>query len=189
MKNHIHLSIGVVAALAIASGVTLSSCGLKKSDTHRITVVSQVDRVGMPAVATALITDKDGYNAASPHDDAAGTFVPMITANLDSIHTKLNDDITAAGLRPTDTAGSLSNAAAAIVPDTLKINTAVAAGFPNGRKLTDPVMDRTLSLILLVQSATPAPAQDINTLANLPLNPPANDKAFAATFPYLASPF
>lgn len=189
MNTHMHLTIGVVATLAIASAITLTGCGHKSDDNGRVTVVSQVDRVGMPAVATALITDKDTYNAASPHDDAASMFVPQITTNLDSIHTKLNDDITAAGLRPTNTAGSLSNAAAAIVPDTLKINTAVAANFPNGRRLADPVIDRTLSLILLVQSATPTPAQDINTLANLPLNPPANDKAFSSTFPYLATPF
>ena len=145
----------------------------------------RVDRVGMPAVATALITSKDSYNTASPSDDASGLFVNQISSNLDSIHIKLNDDVTAAGLTPTNTAGSLANAAAAIVPDTLKIDTTAPAGFPNGRQLTDRVVDMTLSLVLLNQGG----GQDINTLANLPLNPPANDKVFGTTFPYLAAPF
>lgn len=146
---------------------------------------SQIDRAGMPAVNTALITSKDAYNAANPADDASGLFAAQIASNLDSIHAKLNDDVTAAGLVPTNTSGSLANAQAAVLPDTLKINTAVAAGFPNGRKLTDRVIDMTLSLILLQQSG----GQNINTLANLPLNPGANDKEFLATFPYLAAPF
>ena len=186
-----------VAALATLIGVAAILAGCGKDDSAPPTAdpsftfasepaaaYSQVDRVGMPAVNTALITSKDAYNAATPADDAGSLFVPQIQANLDSIHTKLNDDVTAAGLTPTDTAGSLANAAAAIVPDTLKIDTAGTAGFPNGRKLTDPVVDRTLSLILLDQGV-----HDINTLASLPLNPPGNDKAFSATFPYLAAPF
>ncbi len=146
---------------------------------------TQIDRVGMPAVNTALISNKDAYNAAKPADDASGLFAGQIISNLDAIHSKLNDDVTAAGLMPTDTNGSLANAQAAVIPDTLKINTTAPAGFPNGRKLTDRVIDMTLSLILLQQGG----GQDINTLANIPLNPGANDKAFSATFPYLAAPF
>jgi len=146
---------------------------------------TQIDRVGMPAVNTALITSKDAYNAAKPADDASGLFAGQIVSNLDAIHAKLNDDVTAAGLVATNTSGSLANAQAAVIPDTLKINTTAAAGFPNGRKLPDRVIDMTLSLILLQQGS----GQDINTLANIPLNPGANDKAFSATFPYLAAPF
>ena len=146
---------------------------------------TQLDRVGMPAVNTALISSKDAYNAAKPADDASGLFAGQIVSNLDAIHSKLNDDVTAAGLVPTDTNGSLANAQAAVLPDTLKIDTTAAAGFPNGRKLPDRVIDMTLSLILLQQGG----GQDINTLANIPLNPGANDKAFSTTFPYLAAPF
>lgn len=187
---------GAVPALVLV-GVALLATGCNKNDddaepssaftftTQPATAYTQIDRVGMPAVNTALITSKDAYNAATPADDATSLFAGQIVSNLDAIHSKLNDDVTAAGLTPTDTSGSLANAQAAVIPDTLKIDTTVAAGFPNGRKLTDPVIDRTLSLLLLSQSG----GQDINTLANLPLNPPANDKAFSATFPYLAAPF
>ncbi len=183
------LAIGGIA-VALAAG-----CGHKSNNNEpsaAFTFASEpeaaytrVDRVGMPAVNTALITSKDSYNVANPSDDDGGLFVGQITSNLDAIHTKLNDDVTAAGLTPTDTAGSLSNAAAAIVPDTLKIDTTAASGFPNGRKLPDRVIDITLSLILLQQSGS----QNASTLANIPLNPGANDKAFSSTFPYLAAPF
>lgn len=73
--------------------------------------------------------------------------------------------------------------AGAVVPDTLTINLAAASGFPNGRKLPDPVIDVTLAVIFLdLTKHSPL------VLAQLPLNPPANDKAFRATFPFLAAP-
>lgn len=73
--------------------------------------------------------------------------------------------------------------AQAVVPDTLKLDLSKPSGFPNGRTLTDPVIDVTLAVIFLDLSKN-AP----DTLAKLPLNPPANDRAFRATFPYLAPP-
>jgi hypothetical protein len=73
--------------------------------------------------------------------------------------------------------------AQAVVPDTLTINLAAASGFPNGRRLADPVIDVTLAVIFLdLTRAAP------DALARLPLNPPANDVAFRSTFPYLAAP-
>ncbi|WP_265529610.1 DUF4331 family protein [Sphingomicrobium marinum] len=69
----------------------------------------------------------------------------------------------------------------AVIPDTLTVNYTAASGFPNGRALPDPVIDVTLAVIFLDLS-TNGPA----TLANLPLNPSANDLAFRSNFPYLA---
>lgn len=190
-----HTNLFICAAVALTSTAAIIGCGHHNNNNEPSRVFhfsaspasayTQIDRVGMPAVATALITNKDLYNTKSPQDDVSGTFTSEITGNLDTIHTKLNDDVTHAGLVPTDTAGSLSNAGSAIIPDTLKINTAAPAGFPNGRRLTDRVIDQTLSLLLLQQSG----GQGINTLANIPLNPGANDKAFSTDFPYLAAPF
>ena len=75
--------------------------------------------------------------------------------------------------------------ASLVVPDTLKLDTSKASGFPNGRTLTDPVIDVTLAILFLdVNAAGQSPA----TFANLPLNPPGNDKPFLSTFPYLAAP-
>jgi len=146
---------------------------------------SQIDRVGMPAVNTAVITSKDAYNAATPTDDASGLFVAQITTDVGNLHTTLDAALRGAGLVPASTSTSITQAAPLIVPDTLKINTAATAGFPNGRLLTDPVVDVTLAVVLLDLSQN---GQTALTLANLPLNPPANDVAFSATFPYLASP-
>ena len=143
----------------------------------------RVDRMGMPAVATAVITSKDGYNAADPVDDAAGDFVTEITNNIDAIHTGLDAALGGAGLTPCLTADCVAQAAPFVVPDTLKIDTTGPAGFPNGRVLPDPVMDITLALVLLDLGA-----HGVGDLAALPLNPPANDVAFGATFPYLAAP-
>lgn len=71
----------------------------------------------------------------------------------------------------------------AIAPDTLTLNLAAASGFPNGRRLPDPVIDVTLGVIFLdLTRHSPA------TFAMLPLNPPANDRPFPAAFPYLAPP-
>lgn len=149
--------------------------------TQPATAYQRIDRMGMPAVATAVITSKDAYNAANPTDDAAGTFVAEITSNVAALHSALDDDLAAAGLTPAS--DGVGQAAPLVVPDTLAIDTALPAGFPNGRRLSDPVIDVTLAVVLLDLGVHPA-----GTLAGLPLNPPANDKAFTTEFPYLATP-
>jgi hypothetical protein len=69
-----------------------------------------------------------------------------------------------------------------VVPDTVTINLAASSGFPNGRRLTDPVIDLTLAAILIDLTKHP-----VTTLAAIPLNPPANDLPFRPAFPYLAA--
>ncbi|MGB3167401.1 MAG: DUF4331 family protein [Alteraurantiacibacter sp.] len=73
--------------------------------------------------------------------------------------------------------------AGAVVPDTLTLNLSADAGFPNGRLLTDPVIDVTLAVIFL-DLDTHSPL----TFAGIPLNPPANDRPFRDGFPFLAPP-
>ena len=72
-----------------------------------------------------------------------------------------------------------------VVPDVLNIDPSSPAGFPNGRLPSDPVIDVTLAVIFLELGAD---GQNALTLANLPLNPPENDRAFNASFPFLAGP-
>lgn len=166
---------------------------------------TRVDRMGMPAVSTALIASKDDYNDADPTDDVAGTYVSEIVATLNVLHGALDaDDLIANnGLTPCDMADNNGDmlpdcvgqevvpggptVAGLVLPDTIKIDPAGASGFPNGRGLADPVIDVTLAVILLdmtVHSPT--------LLAGLPLNPPQNDVgvegAFLTTFPYLHPP-
>jgi len=70
-----------------------------------------------------------------------------------------------------------------VIPDTLKLDLSKPTGFPNGRRLTDPVIDITLAYIFIDLTKHSPMA-----LANLPLDPPANDVPFRADFPYLAPP-
>lgn len=143
----------------------------------------RVDRMGMPAIATAVITSKDDYNEADPVDDANGDFVPEIVASVTALHGALDDDLTGLSLTPCAVDDCIAQAAPLVVPDTLKIDTSAAAGFPNGRTLPDPVMDVTLAVVLLDLTEHP-----VDLFAGLPLNPAANDKAFKSDFPYLADP-
>ena len=156
------------------------------------TAYAVVDRVGMPAINSAVITSKDSYNASTPADDAAGTFVTEITANVTALHDALDDDLAAAGLAACAPGDCVAQAAPLVVPDTLVIDRTSPAGFPNGRLLADPVMDVTLALVLLDLSDATGCAGgpcEVTTLANLPLNPPANDVPFLDFFPYVAPPF
>jgi hypothetical protein len=139
----------------------------------------RVDRMGMPAIATAVITSKNAYNQADPTDDAQGTFVSEIVANVTGLHTALDDDLTGLGLTPCAAGDCVAQAAPIVVPDVLRIDPAAPAGFPNGRRLTDTVIDITLAVVLLdlgVHSPT--------TLIGV--NPTANDRRFNKRFPYLA---
>jgi len=67
----------------------------------------------------------------------------------------------------------------------MRYNPSQSASFPNGRALTDRVVDITLAVVLLDLSA---PGQSVTSFSSLPLNPGANDEAFSSTFPYLAAP-
>jgi len=164
--------------------------------TDAASAYSRVDRMGMPAIATAVITSKDAYNAANPADDAKLDFATEIGTNGNGLHAALDDDLTGLGLVPcpvnvddpfnTESSTCINQAAPLVVPDTLKIDTTAAAGFPNGRKLADPVMDVTLAVVLLELGAA-GNGQSVTTLVGV-LNPKENDKGFSASFPYLASP-
>ena len=145
----------------------------------------QLDRMGMPAVATAVISAdlKDSYNESSPLLDAEGTFVDDIVKNVTGLHTALDDDLTGLGLTPCMAQACVNQAAPLVVPDTLQIDVNMPAGFPNGRRLEDKVVDITLAVVLLDLSVPmQTPASLIGT------NPETNDKEFLPDFPYLATP-
>jgi len=70
-----------------------------------------------------------------------------------------------------------------VVPDTIKVDLRQPSGFPNGRRLTDSVIDIELAWIFLDLTR-----HDALTLTRLPLGPQANDIPFRSEFPYLAAP-
>ncbi|PRQ10027.1 DUF4331 family protein [Enhygromyxa salina] len=146
---------------------------------------TRVDRMGMPAINTVLITLKDEYNAADPADDGAFMVVNEITTNLLALHGALDEDLYESMRTPCAVSDCVAQAAPLIIPDTLKIDLESENTFPNGRALADPVMDVILAVILL--DLLGDPGQDATTLVGV-LNPTQNDVAFLDEFPYLAPP-
>lgn len=146
----------------------------------------QLDRMGMPAVATALIAAdlKDSYNESTPADDVSMTFVDSIVASVTGLHMALDDDLEPAFV-PCDAMQCVTQGAPLVLPDTLKIDITKNSGFPNGRRLADPVIDITLAVLLLDLTT---PGQSVTSFMDIPLNPPLNDKEFLAEFPYVAEP-
>lgn len=120
----------------------------------------QIERTGNPAISTALIPGpkKDAFNVGTPDRDSAD-FGADIVASLTTLGTNSTN------------IGILAGVA---VPDTLKINLSQPAGFPNGRRLQDDVID-TLLFFIFNQVPTTDGAN-------------ANDRPFQATFPYFALP-
>lgn len=119
----------------------------------------QIDRMGNPAV-NGLISpaSKDFFNIGRPENDAtdfAGEMIAIMTllgTNQENI-------------------GILTSI---VVPDTLKLDTSKPTEFPNGRKLTDDVLD---TLVFYLFNQTPFPDGVY-----------ANDKEFLESFPFLAPP-
>ena len=174
--------------------------------TEAASMFVRVDRMGMPAVSTALIpTDrKNLYNDSNPSAESnpgESTFVPDIVGQLQAIHGILYDDLVGAGLVPCSTPvpaaphnvdQCVAQGAPLIIPDVLHLDTATDAGFPNGRLYQDQVIDITLAVILL--NITPPSTQTARTLADIPLNPGANeqalpDRTMPGAFPWLNGPY
>ena len=191
IQNRIDIRLTALIRLTLGALLMLTAVGCKPDEetpedsfafaTDEYSAYSQIDRHAMPAVNVALVTDKDGYNQAGP--EATADFVDEMTAAVTGLHAALDDDLMGAGLVPCATDVCMGQAGPLVVPDKLRIDTSAAAGFPNGRLLTDPVMDVTLAVILLDLSMG---GQTVTTLAELPINPTANDVAFGTAFPYVA---
>ena len=173
-------------------------CGRVDFRTDMPGVFARVDGMGMPAVATALVGSarKTAYNDATP--DSSG-FASDFVGTLMAIHAALDDDLIGLQLAPCSMTGTPSCVSQEYAPgasvgslvlpsDSLVVNPAQPAGFPNGRALADPVIDVVLAVLLLNLSGgtcggAPCTAA---TLAGVPLNPAANDVAFPTEFPYVA---
>ncbi|MEX2141779.1 MAG: DUF4331 family protein [Pirellulales bacterium] len=119
----------------------------------------QVDREGRPAINTALIPGpmKNAFNQAVPANDQAA-FSSTVRTSLLSLN-----------------GGNVAHAdqvTALLLPDILTLDTANPAGFLNGRRLQDDVIDTVLGAVSNGALTTDMVA--------------ANDVAFQSTFPYLS---
>ncbi|OZA92886.1 MAG: hypothetical protein B7X57_06785 [Erythrobacter sp. 34-65-8] len=124
-------------------------------------------RLGLPAMIALGIAGCGGEDVPTPAPS------PPPSATSFSVTPCLNQIVPGTG----------STVAGLIVPDTITVDLSKPAGFPNGRRLQDPVIDITLAAIFLDLDVH-AP----DTLFRIPLNPPANDRPFRPDFPYLALP-
>lgn len=145
----------------------------ENGDLHISGDFKQVDRMGNPAINVALIpfNRKNEYNASDTRDDAKGKFAKDIVGTLKALGT--ND--------------ANINALASIAVthgDFVRVDTSIAnsghgggdnsgAGFPNGRRLKDDVIDILLNVIT-------------NGAITQGDHVDANDVPLHDTFPFLA---
>jgi hypothetical protein len=189
---------------SVASGHVSSASkrGQRVSDDHG---EGQVSRLGNPLVNEVVIPlgQKDKFNATQPSDDLKnfGKYVlsPELAKVINILFPGLNvpennrTDIVQALL--TGIPGLTQIAPGAPPTDTLKINLGVAPnpkpsrfgvlagdtqGFPNGRRLTDDVVDISERVVGGFLKGNKLPLGD---------GVDQNDKPFRTSFPYVASPF
>ena len=132
-----------------------------------------VDRMGIPAVNVALtpFARKNEYNRADTQDDAAGRFANDIVSTLtalgtDAAHIGILADVAVTRGDQLRLDTSISNAGS-------QGGTNPNAGFPNGRRPADDVIDTILFLVT-------------NEALSSGDNVDANDVAFLDSFPFFA---
>ncbi len=183
----------------------------------------QVSRLGMPLVNEVVIplSNKDKWNGSRPNDDAQfGSFVtnPEPTGLINALYAGA---IPQAQRAPTSGRTDLVTVFLTGIPgvnqlptvtpsEMIRLNTTIApssnpnrlgvtggdnAGFPNGRRLADDVVDIELRALEcsygVVGTVGPCDAATYNKAPNNALTDglDTNDKPFLATFPYEAAPF
>jgi len=135
---------------------------------HTVLNDQQIDRMGRPAINTVFIpnnpfepkgtepSQKNAFNGGKPRNDQRD-FRGEVVDTLEIFY--------GAG---SSTAQALADF---LLPDILTIDTSSPAGFPNGRGLSDDVIDIELGLV---------------TNGAVTTDCVGNDSAFTTTFPYLA---
>ena len=131
---------------------------------------NQIDRMGRPAINTVFIpnnpfepsgsepSQKNAFNAGKPRHDQRD-FRGEVVDTLEIFYGAGNSTVDAL--------------ADFLLPDVLTIDTSTMTAFPNGRKLTDDVIDIELGLV---------------TNGAVPSDCVGNDSGFSTSFPYLAPP-
>jgi Domain of unknown function (DUF4331) len=169
----------------------------------------QISRLGNPLVNEVIIPlgQKDRFNRTQPKDDAKNYGKYVLTPELAAVLNKLfpglvnapeknRTDIVQAVLQGIPGLNAFPGAAGKNATDTLKINLGTPptaspnrlgalagdnAGYPNGRRLTDDVVDIDLQVVAGALATPPN---------NVPLGDGVNqnDVQFLSSFPYVAPP-
>lgn len=174
----------------------------------------QVSRLGMPLVNEVVVplSLKDAFNGLEPSGDyplfqsnaafrnrildpEVAKLIPVLYPGV-TVPPAPRNDLVSVFLTGLDNVNKPAN----VVPaDMIRINLSTpvtaqpnrlgavggdAQGFPNGRRLTDDVVDIALQVVagVLVDGFNKSPNNALGDGVN------ANDKPFLATFPYLAAP-
>jgi len=142
-------------------------------DLHIDGAPKQIDRMGNPAVNVALIpfNRKNEYNASSTQDDANGKFAKDIVATLQALGTNTANINTLASIAVAH--GDFVRVDASIPNSGHGGGDSAGAGFPNGRRLKDDVIDVLLNVIT-------------NGAITHGDHVDANDVPLGDTFPFLA---
>jgi Domain of unknown function (DUF4331) len=167
----------------------------------------QVSRLGLPLINEAVIglQDKDYWNHLTPADDLTtfGAYFlnPIVVRDADALGfygTALAPCANAEGGTGHGPQSSRMDIIGVIdigetigaIGDVLRVDLgATTSGFPNGRLLTDDVVNTELSLLLCGASNLAAnPLGAAGTAASL-TGAFQNETTFKTTFPYLASPW
>ena len=162
------------------TGAATSATGVIKAWASTDTGSGQIDRMAIPAINTVLIpaAQKDAFNTGKPSTDVAqyqATGKMTIDGLRTAVDAVLNGPV---GAQDGGALGNLTSqqVAEALIPDIVTIDFSKPVTFPNGRQLTNDVIDVALSLVL---NRTAGATDAIS----------ANDKAFGTTFPFFAEPF
>jgi hypothetical protein len=168
----------------------------------------QVSRLGQPLVNEVVIprAAKDLFNSIAPTEDAAALpfvldpEVPKLLSALFGIQSppSAREDLVTIfltgipglnqppGVRPSEMLRLNTAVPPVLAPNPMGVLGGDIAGFPNGRRLTDDVVDIALRAMA---GATPLTAQ-FNQGINAQLGDgvSGNDKPFLTVFPYVAAP-
>lgn len=140
----------------------------------------QVDRMGRPAINTVFNglhapttstlnnAEKEAFNRLTPKADRA-VAKDNVVAVLGAI-----DNVLETNSAPNYSDAQINGIANVLLPDVLTFQVGNSAGFLNGRKLADDVINAEFSLLT-----------DGNVTSD---GVDSNDKAFGSIFPYLAGP-
>ena len=171
-------SIVIELPIAALTGEATSDTGTIRAWTSTARGGSQVDRMAIPAINTALIPSdqKDAFNQADPADDEAD-FRATAQSTIETLRGVIDD--TFGSPQDGGPLGDLDAAsvAGALIPDVVTIDFSQPVGFPNGRTLSDDVIDAALGVVL-----------NRGGSAGISDGVDGNDVAFASSFPYLADP-
>ena len=180
------ITLSVPAALLkgpAGNTIGVSATTLRGRNTHRSEKADPfdtddfvpIDRMGVPAINTALIPfpRKDEYNRSTTQEDAAGKFATDIVATLTALGTDAAHIGILAGVAVTK--GDMLRLDTSMANTGLQGGMNAGAGFPNGRRPADDVID---TILFLVTNGALTTGDHVN----------ANDVPFRDTFPFFAAP-